>query len=83
MTKRAYVLIETEIGKAWAVAKELQNKPDIAAVDLVTGPHDVIAVLQSASADAIAKAVMDEIQAVPGIIRTTTYIAISTGSNEG
>jgi len=76
-SRKAYVLIQAETGKAGTVAKELRSKPGVNASDLVVGPHDVIAVLQGPDADAIAKIVVNEIQSVKGVHRTITYMVIS------
>jgi len=75
--RKAYVLIQVHAGKAEEVAGALRGKPGIAAADLVTGPHDVIAVLQGADADAIARIVVNEIQAIKGIQHTITYMVIN------
>ncbi|MCX6004751.1 MAG: Lrp/AsnC ligand binding domain-containing protein [Chloroflexi bacterium] len=75
--KKAYVLIQTETGKAETVAKALRGKPGIVSADIVTGPHDVILVIQGADTDAIAKIVVNQIQAVHGVHRTITYMALS------
>lgn len=75
--RKAYVLIQVHTGKAEAVASALNGKPGILAADLVAGPHDVIAVLQGADADAIARIVVNEIQAVKGIQHTITYMVIN------
>lgn len=77
MTTKAYVLIDTAIGKAQSVTEALRSKPGMTA-DMVTGPHDIIAVIQAADADGLAKIVINEIHGVPGITRTTTCIAVQT-----
>ena len=74
--RKAYVLIQVETGKAEKVSQALRDKPGILAADLVIGPHDVIAVLQGFDADAIARIVVNEIQAVKGVNRTITYMVI-------
>jgi len=74
--RKAYVLIQVEIGQAEKVSKALRNKPGILDADLVIGPHDVIAVLQGVDANAIARIVVNEIQAVKGVNRTITYMVI-------
>lgn len=81
MPKKAYILIETETGQAEAVAKMLQGKPGVMAADVVTGPYDVIAVLQGKDANDVARAVIYEIQAVKGISRTMTCMAIGSSAS--
>jgi len=80
---RAYVLIEAEVGKAKAVAMGVQkiDFPDaqVVAVDAVTGPFDVIALLQSDDLDKVGRAITDGIQQVDGVQRTTTCLVVQLG----
>lgn len=65
---RAYVLIESVVGKANAVAvgvKKLKfDDADVVSVDAVTGPFDVIALLESDDLDKLGRAITDGIQQV-------------------
>ena len=47
MATKAYVLIETAVGKSREVAESLKGIPGMQAVDAVTGPYDIIAVLEA------------------------------------
>jgi DNA-binding Lrp family transcriptional regulator len=72
MTVSAYVLIQTEVGKASQVTKAVSNLSGIVQVDGVTGPYDVIARADSADLDELAKQVVMPIQEVEGVTRTLT-----------
>ena len=76
----AYVLIETEMGAAAAetVASSMRGKPGVVAADVVTGPHDVIAIVQDA--DAVARIVINDVQATEGVRHTNTCIALGSRS---
>ena len=74
--RKAFVLIQVETGKAESVVKALRNKPGIVGADMVVGPHDVVAVLNGIDADAIARTVVNDIQATRGVQRTLTYMVI-------
>lgn len=80
---RAYVLIESAVGQASTVAQGLLalNFPDtkIVSVDAVTGPFDVIALLESDDLDLMGKAITDGIQQVEGVQRTTTCLVVRLG----
>ena len=76
--RAAYILIETEIGAAETVAGSLRGKPAVVAVDVVTGPHDVIAIVQDA--DAVARIVINDVQATEGVRHTNTCIALGSRS---
>lgn len=68
----AYVLIQTEVGKAAQVAKDVAGISGVQSADDVTGPYDVIVHAEARSIDDLGKLVVAKIQAVPGITRTVT-----------
>ena len=68
----AYILIQTEVGKAAAVAKSAAQIKGVLSAEDVTGPYDVIARGQAADLDELAKAIVMPIQAVEGVTRTLT-----------
>ena len=72
MSVRAYVLIQTEVGQAAAVATAISGIDGIVDADDVTGPYDVIATAQAESVDALGRMVVSRIQLVEGITRTLT-----------
>ena len=72
MTVSAYVLIQTEVGKASQVTKAVRDLSGIVQVDGVTGPYDVIARADSVDLDELAKQVVMPIQEVEGVTRTLT-----------
>ena len=68
----AYVLIQTEVGKAATVAQSVRKIGGVTAADDVTGPYDVIVRTEAESLDDLGKMVVSQIQAVEGITRTFT-----------
>ena len=68
----AYVLIQTEVGKAALVAESVRGIPGVEAADDVTGPYDVIVKASAADVDQLGKLVVAKIQAIEGITRTLT-----------
>ncbi|HEX2367767.1 MAG TPA: Lrp/AsnC ligand binding domain-containing protein [Acidimicrobiia bacterium] len=69
---QAYVLIQTEVGKAAMVADEVRRIAGVEAADDVTGPYDVIVKATADDVDQLGKLVVAKIQAVEGITRTLT-----------
>ena len=69
---QAYILIQTEVGKAAQVAKEVRDISGVAEAEDVTGPYDVIVRAEAKSVDELGKLVVARIQAVEGITRTLT-----------
>jgi DNA-binding Lrp family transcriptional regulator len=72
MSVTAYVLIQTEVGRAEKVAKAARSIPGVVDADNVAGPYDVIVKASSGSLDDLGKLVVSEIQKVEGITRTFT-----------
>ena len=68
----AYILIQTEVGKAAQVAKEVSAIKGVAAAEDVTGPYDVIARAEAETVDELGKMVVSRVQMIDGITRTLT-----------
>jgi DNA-binding Lrp family transcriptional regulator len=68
----AFVLIQTEVGKAAAVAEQIRGLAGVASADDVTGPYDVIVRVEADTVDELGKLVVANVQAVNGITRTLT-----------
>ncbi len=71
-TVHAYILIQTEVGKAASVATEIAAIPGVTLSEDVTGPYDVIVRAEANSVDELGRFVVANVQAVPGITRTLT-----------
>jgi DNA-binding Lrp family transcriptional regulator len=69
---QAYVLIQTEVGKAAKVAQSVAAIPGVTSAEDVTGPYDVIVQAEAGTVDDLGKLVVAKIQAVEGITRTLT-----------
>jgi DNA-binding Lrp family transcriptional regulator len=69
---QAYILIQTEVGKAAQVAKEVRGLTGVAEAEDVTGPYDVIVRAEAKNVDELGKLVVARIQGVDGITRTLT-----------
>ena len=73
---QAYILIQTEVGKAAQVAKEIAEIKGVQQAEDVTGPYDVIARVEADSVDDLGKLVIAKIQDVEGITRTLTCTVV-------
>ena len=73
---QAYILIQTEVGRAATVAQSIAGLEGVAMAEDVTGPYDVIARVESESVDALGKLVIAKIQDVEGITRTLTCTVV-------
>ena len=68
----AYILIQTEVGKAAAVAASISEISGVTKAEDVTGPYDVIVRAEASNVDELGKLVVARVQAVEGITRTLT-----------
>jgi DNA-binding Lrp family transcriptional regulator len=68
----AYVLIQTEVGKAAQVAAEVGKIQGVVSAEDVTGPYDVIVRAEAGSVDDLGKMVVSRVQLIEGITRTLT-----------
>ena len=76
MAAKAFVLIETAVGRSKEVANALKQMSGVKSVDPVTGPYDVIAVIEEESLTNIGDLVTSKIHPIPGISRTVTCLAV-------
>ena len=76
MAAKAFVLIETVVGKTKEVASVLRQLEGVKSVDAVTGPYDIIAVIEGENLTDIGDLVTSRIHPIPGISRTVTCLAI-------
>ena len=69
---QAYVLIQTDVGRSAQVAEEVGAIDGVIAAHNVTGNYDVIVLAEADSMDARGRLVVNKIQLINGITRTTT-----------
>ena len=72
MVVQAYVLIQTEVGKAATVVQAIRDIDGVVLAEDVTGPYDVIVRAEARTMDDLGHLVVASIQVVPGITRTLT-----------
>ena len=69
---QAYILIQTEVGKAAEVARQIADLSGVTLAEDVTGPYDVIVRAEADDVDELGKLVVAKVQGVDGITRTLT-----------
>ena len=69
---QAYILVQTEVGKAAEVALAIAQITGVTQADDVTGPYDVIVRAEADNVDDLGRLVVAQIQGVAGITRTLT-----------
>ncbi len=76
MSTKAFILIETAVGKTRDVANSLKAVGAMQSVDVVTGPYDVIAVVDAADINTMGTLVTEKIHTMSGVVRTVTCVAV-------
>ena len=76
MATKAYILIETAVGKSRGVTEQLIRMTGVDTVDPVTGPYDIIAVVSAPDLNAVGDLVTSQIHTVDGILRTVTCLTV-------
>ena len=76
MAAKAFVLVETAVGKTREVATALKKLEGVKSVDTVTGPYDIIVIIEAKGLNDIGDLVTGKIHPIAGISRTVTCLAI-------
>jgi len=73
---RAFILIETAVGKNKEIIQELKKIKGVTSVNYVTGPYDIIAIVEAENLNEIGDVVTRDIHPIQGINRTTTCLSL-------
>ncbi|MFC2051780.1 Lrp/AsnC ligand binding domain-containing protein [Chloroflexota bacterium] len=76
MATKAYILIETVVGRNKEVVDAIRQLAEVKSVDVVTGVYDIIAIIEAESLSDIGDIVTSSIHPIAGISRTVTCLAI-------
>jgi DNA-binding Lrp family transcriptional regulator len=76
MAVKAYVLIDTAVGKTRHVVAAVQALDEVNSADTVTGPYDVILVVEAKNLKAIGELVTGKLHPIAGVNRTVTCLAV-------
>ena len=72
---RAYILIDASWSDASRIATELQHKSGVLSVDIVNGPHPIIALLEGEDPSSIAQIILFDIRKIEGVTDLTVYLS--------
>ncbi|MCK4395222.1 Lrp/AsnC ligand binding domain-containing protein [candidate division WOR-3 bacterium] len=79
MPASSYVLIKVEPSKAHSVYNELKKLSSVVQVDAVTGPHDMIAIVESPDVSTLGTVIINKIRTIDGVNDTLTCHIIKFG----
>ena len=74
MTAKAFILIETAVGKTRAVLAVLRKLNGVQSANAVTGPYDIIAVVEKETLSDVGDLVTSEVHSLDGVTRTVTCL---------
>ncbi len=77
MSLKAYILINTQIGKTADVVKQLKDMEEIKHLDVIMGPYDIIAQVETDSHDSLSHIVMQRLQSIDAIKHTMTCTVVN------
>ena len=71
---RAFVLIQTVPGRVDSILRGLRRLPQVKTVDSVTGPYDVVALVEVGELRELSQVVAGKVGGIRGVTRTTTLL---------
>ncbi len=77
MATRAYVLVETAVGKSMEIADALRRVKGVNTIDAVSGPYDIILVLDADDLHSVGETIKNDVHTISGIVRTVTCLALT------
>jgi DNA-binding Lrp family transcriptional regulator len=72
----AFIFLECTVGKAKDVARKIAKIHGVQLAHAVTGAYDVVALLEAPTVSALGTAVVSKIQAIPGVLRSSTNVVV-------
>ena len=72
----AFIFLECTVGKAKDVARKIAKIHGVQLAHAVTGAYDVVALIQAPTVRALGTAVVSKIQAIPGVLRSSTNVVV-------
>ena len=79
MTTKGFIFIETAVGKTREVVPAVQKCEGVVSADAVTGPYDIVAIVEGTDLNAVGDMVTGTIHGIPGITRTVTCVVTKLG----
>jgi len=76
VSTQAFILIDVMVGKTKEILKALVGMEGVKSAHAVTGPHDIIALVEAENLKRLGEAVLSQIRGVKGVVRTLTCMVI-------
>lgn len=72
------ILITTEPGSMIQVAEKIKKIDKVGRMEMLTGPYDVIAIIEDVEMEKLASTLVEKIRNIDGVKETTTNIFLKT-----
>lgn len=76
MAVRVHILIHAVPGRAMEALEAVRKVPDVRTASGVTGPHDIIALVEAADVPQLGELVTNKIQQAPGVSSTLARVIV-------
>jgi len=76
---KGFVAINCATGEALNVYTQLKARPEVASIYLVAGMYDIILLAETATSEALADFIIQEVQKTKGVTHTMTCMALRGG----
>ncbi len=77
MAVKAYVLINSSAAATRAALEKLRSSQRVQSADAVTGPYDIIAIVEAEDMDALGQVITREIHTIEGVERTLACVMMN------
>ncbi len=72
----AYILLTSTIGEVRNVFSQLEELENVKGVNIVTGPFDIITLVEAEDLSTLTNAVVENIREIDGVMDTNTAIVV-------
>jgi DNA-binding Lrp family transcriptional regulator len=76
MAALAYLFVECAPGQARRVRAQLSRILGVRDARIVTGEHDIIAIVEAADAEALNDVIVSKVVSIPGVHKTITNLVV-------
>ena len=73
---KGFVAINVTVGDTLNVYNQLKKRPEVTLIYLVAGMYDIIMMVETATSEALADFIIQEVQKTKGVTKTMTCMAL-------
>lgn len=73
---RGFVAVNVSVGDTLNVYNQLKKRPEVVLIYLVSGMYDIIMMVETATSEAMADFIIQEVQKTKGVTKTLTCMAL-------